>query len=85
MHSAEYIALEGVADILRQEGIDPSRMADELAVLVSWASLSHKEHGRLEWNEQQPDLGYAFEQMTESLGEHGRFFSESRFPKHSAK
>ncbi|AKO51406.1 hypothetical protein ABA45_02390 [Marinobacter psychrophilus] len=85
MHSAEYIALEGVADILRQEGIDPSRMADELAVLVSWASLSHKEHGGLEWSEQQPDLGYAFEQMTESLGEHGRFFSESRLPKLSAK
>jgi len=78
--STEQKVLKGVVDILSREGMMPHEVAEELSLLTAWAAFSHQQHGDVHWNEQQPDLQYAFNRMSESLGENGQVFETSRLP-----
>ena len=80
MFSTEQKVLKGVVDILRREGMMPHEVAEELSLLTAWAAFSHQQHGDVHSNEQQPDLQYAFNRMSESLGENGQVFETSRLP-----
>jgi len=78
VYSTEQQALIKIAYLLRDAGIPTSRLVDEIALLTAWARASDEAFGEVSWNEQQPDLRYAFTEMAKRLGEHGSVFEESR-------
>lgn len=79
-HSIEKTVIGHVAQTLHKEGIPSKEVADGLALLLKWTLYSHKARGDLDWNEQQPDLRFAFEHLASQLEPFGHFFRESTLP-----
>jgi hypothetical protein len=78
VYSTEQKVLKDVVDILCHEGMTPHEVAEEVSLLTAWAAFSHQQHSGVHWNEQQPNLQYALNRMSENLGEVGRVFETSR-------
>lgn len=77
MYSIEQKILTDVVHILRDAGIAAPHLLDETALLAAWAKVRMDAGGKLERDEQLPDLRYAFTEIAKRVDELGPAFKAS--------
>lgn len=70
--------LRAVAQLLTDPFVgDHAQVLTEVSLLATWAHWSYQQFGAVEFNEQQPDIQYAYQEMS-SRYQFGHVFSQSR-------